>query len=600
MARKKKEEKKEYEWSEYQKKIFDFIEHGQGNLVVEASAGAGKTSTLVKCLDFIPKDKKVLLVAFNKDIVNVLSKKTKEYDNVEVRTLHSLGLKMIKSNVGDGIKGEPEVFKYDAYIRNNLKELSSINIFKLKGSERYRYTENIKKYINFGRCYLCQTVKDLNFIEERYEIDTIADEKEVAIDALRWGRNVLETLDYGDMVWLPTALNLKPYGALYDFIFIDECQDLNKAERELILRCVKMGTRIFSFGDAFQTVYSFSGSDPQSFEALKNIPNTTSLPLSISYRCADSIVDFAKKIVPSIEHNGDGRIGAIKYDVPLSDIKDGDMILCRNNAPLIQIYNEFLKMGKKCYIMGKDIGSNLKNVVKSTKKDELNISCLKDGVFARLYDDIFSERDKMMVRCCIDKKSAMESQPIQDRLDMIRALEVLSDGLRTAEELETRIDEIFPKRDKKNGIALSTIHKAKGLEADNVYIVCRSLMPSKSAKKDWEKAQEQNLIYVAYTRAKNTLGFIDEKDFESFTMGENAEKKLQYIESLTNRLYGKDKLLPISSPKDAEEIIKKARKVTTRIQSSATISMNEAKETNKINNFSDILRRRTKKITIKR
>ena len=58
--------------------------------------------------------------------------------------------------------------------------------------------------------------------------------------------------------------------------------------------------------------------------------------------------------------------------------------------------------------------------------------------------------------------------------------------------------------------------------------------------------------------------------------------------------------MPISSPKDAEEIIKKARKVTTRIQSSATISMNEAKETNKINNFSDILRRRTKKITIKR
>lgn len=600
MARKKKEEKKEYEWSPYQKRIFDFIEHGQGNLVVEASAGAGKTSTLVKCLDFIPKDKKVLLVAFNKDIVNVLSKKTKDYDNVEVRTLHSLGLKMIRSNVEGEIKAEPEVFKYDAYIRNNLKELSSINIFKLKGSERYRYTENIKKYVNFRRCYLCQTVKDLDFIEERYDIDTIADEKEVAVNVLRWGRNALETLDYGDMVWLPTVLNLKPYGALYDFIFIDECQDLNKAERHLILKCVKMGTRIFSFGDAFQTVYSFSGSDPQSFEQLKKIPNTISLPLSISYRCANSIVDFAKKIVPSIEQNGDGRIGAIRYDVPLSEVKDGDMILCRNNAPLIQIYNEFLKMGKKCYIMGKDIGSNLKNVVKSTKQDELNLSCLKDGVFARLYDDIFSERDKIMTRCEIDAKSAMESQPIQDRLDMIRALEVLSDGLKTAKELEERIDEIFPKKDSKSGIALSTIHKAKGLEADCVYIACRSLMPSKSAKKDWEILQEQNLIYVAYTRAKNVLGFIDEKDFESFTMGEKTEKKLQYIETLTNRLYGRSKLLPISSQKDAEEIVKRAKRVTTRIASSATISMDGAKEKNKINNFSDILKRRTKKISIKK
>ena len=42
-----------YEHSEYQKAIFDYIEHGQGHLVVEAAAGSGKTYTLVKSLDFI-------------------------------------------------------------------------------------------------------------------------------------------------------------------------------------------------------------------------------------------------------------------------------------------------------------------------------------------------------------------------------------------------------------------------------------------------------------------------------------------------------------------------------------------------------------------
>lgn len=40
-------------------------------------------------------------------------------------------------------------------------------------------------------------------------------------------------------------------------------------------------------------------------------------------------------------------------------------------------------------------------------------------------------------------------------------------------------------------------------------------MPSKSAKKDWEIKQEYNLMYVAYTRAKNTLGFIDEKNLNN-------------------------------------------------------------------------------------
>jgi type IV secretory pathway ATPase VirB11/archaellum biosynthesis ATPase len=72
MARKKKETNIEYPWSDYQKAIYKFIESGTGHLVVEASAGAGKTSTLIKCLDFIPEDKKVLFSAFNRDIVKEL------------------------------------------------------------------------------------------------------------------------------------------------------------------------------------------------------------------------------------------------------------------------------------------------------------------------------------------------------------------------------------------------------------------------------------------------------------------------------------------------------------------------------------------------
>ena len=184
MARKKKEERiQEYNWSKYQKAIFDYIEHGQGHLVVEAVAGSGKTSTLIKCLDFIPKNSKVLLTAFNTDIVNELKKKVKGRENVEVRTLHGLGLLFIKKNLPQ-VSAIPEPFKYESYIKNNIKELSSINTYSLKGREYYRYIENIKKYVDFGRFYLCQTEKDLDLIEARYDIETIADEKEVAINVM--------------------------------------------------------------------------------------------------------------------------------------------------------------------------------------------------------------------------------------------------------------------------------------------------------------------------------------------------------------------------------------------------------------------------------
>jgi DNA helicase-2/ATP-dependent DNA helicase PcrA len=595
MPRKKKEaEKIEYPWSPYQRAIFDYIEHEHGHLVVEAAAGSGKSTTLIKCLDFIPNNDKVLLTAFNTDIVNELKKKTSDRPNVEVRTLHGLGLLFIKKNIPQA-SAIPEPFKYDSFIKNNIKELTSINTYTLRGREYFRYLDNIKKFVDFGRYYLCQTVRDLDFIEERYGIDTIADEKEVALKVMEWGKNALETIDYTDMVWLPNVLYLKPLGLLFDFIMVDECQDMNKAERELVLKCFKMGTRMMSVGDSSQMLYAFSGGDPESFNALKSIPNTKCLPLSISYRCGKSIVDFAKKIVPTIEAADNAVDGQVVKNVSLDAVKDGDMILCRNNAPLVQIYNEFLKLGKKSFIRGKDIGNNLKAIVKSTKQDELNADCKADGVFVRLYDDLFVSRNKLMEKFGIDAETAMNSPQIQNKLDMINALEILAEGIKTSEEIIEKIDEIFPKRDKKDGISLSTIHKAKGLEANNVFIACDSLMPSKSAKKDWEIRQEYNLMYVAYTRAKHILGFIDEKDFEKFdTSNSNSIAILRRIEYQVNKVLGKTTKVIINE-ETAKSIVQNAKKIDKKIFTSSTIDFNtEKKSTRKVNSFANLLKNKKK------
>ena len=336
MGRKKKEEKP-IELSNYQLAIIDFIKNGQGNLVVEAAAGAGKTYTLIKCIEEIPGDKNILLTAFNSDIAKVLKRKAKDFYNVNVSTLHSLGRQMLQRNFTESSL-ELDEFKYKSYINTNIKSLSSINTYELGKRDFARYMSNIEAYINFGRAYLCQTVRDLDFIEDRYDIETIADEKEIALDALEYGKHNLEQIDYTDMIWLPNVLYCKPIGMQFDWIFLDEAQDLSVCQREILLKCRKINTRMCFFGDAEQSLYSFASSDPESFKRLKEIPNTTSLPLSISYRCAKNIVDFARKIVPSIECNNDGRNGEVKYDVPLSEVKDGDMVLCRNNAPLMKVY----------------------------------------------------------------------------------------------------------------------------------------------------------------------------------------------------------------------------------------------------------------------
>ena len=66
--------------------------------------------------------------------------------------------------------------------------------------------------------------------------------------------------------------------------------------------------------------------------------------------------------------------------------------------------------------------------------------------------------------------------------------------------------------EEKDGIELSTIHRAKGLEADNVFIICPSLIPSKLAKLPWQVEEEKHLQYVMCTRPKNTLNFVSEND----------------------------------------------------------------------------------------
>lgn len=58
------------------------------------------------------------------------------------------------------------------------------------------------------------------------------------------------------MIWLNNVLNITNINFQYDYILLDECQDLSNAQRELFFKFKKLGTRYFFFGDKNQCLYN--------------------------------------------------------------------------------------------------------------------------------------------------------------------------------------------------------------------------------------------------------------------------------------------------------------------------------------------------------
>lgn len=515
--------------SEYQKQIFDFVQHGNGNAVIKACAGSGKTSTLLMCMKLIPNNKRCLFIAFNKSIVEELANKIGQQPNCDIRTIHSLGYLMIQRNFNKTI--EIDEYKYKTYIKDNISKLTSISDdIKLTVKQIDDYVDNIAKLIDFSRFNLAQCVREIKEVAYTYDIPVSFDECEVALQCMEWGKQHTETVDFTDMVWLPYELSLLPQGLQYDWIFIDEAQDLSKMAVELFKRCFKRGTRFVASGDNDQSIYLFAGASSTAFEELNEIAHTQLFTLPITYRCSRKVTAYANALVPYIRPCDNAEEGEVKDNCHIYEIKCGDMVLSRSNAPLMQLYVKLLRQHVKCFIKGKDIGVNLIALINEIATDKLNANLKEDGLFVRLFEKMFNIRDLLMEKHNIDVYEATMSVTVMDLYDKISTLLILADYCQDKQDLIRQIENIF--QDEDDGICLSTIHKAKGLEATNVYIVCHSTMPSKSATHEWEKIQEKNLQYVAYTRAKRKLGFISEQEIRPLRSSIGSDKFLEDISNI--------------------------------------------------------------------
>lgn len=489
--------------STYQQAIMKWLDAEDGNAIISARAGSGKTSTLVMLADLLPTDSRAVFLAFNKNIATEL--KTRLPKNVESATFHSVCYRALartipESRSRDWVQGS----KMHSIIDTMVAADPRVNdvragIIKLVG------------LMKAGMLLPDAPCSEIVSIIETHEIDfqvdaawiTPADIISFARQALTLSNETLTTIDFDDMLYLTAIRSVMLQR--YSHVFIDEAQDTNTVQRALLARMLGATGRLIAVGDEAQAIYGFRGADSTAMAQLESQFACTRFPLSISYRCPASVVKLAQTIVPEIEPRPDAPEGTVSTleEFSLDDFRAEDFIVCRNTAPLAALAFRFVRAHKPVRMMGRDIGEGLIALIK--KMHATTLEQLDDKV----REWAIRERNKAM-----EKRLEAKAQRITDQEETIVAMcEGMPENERTVYALTARIRELFS--DGSNGAArttLATVHKAKGMEAHRVFILDPHLMPSRYAKLPWQLLQEHNLRYVAITRSLDTLHFLDSLD----------------------------------------------------------------------------------------
>lgn len=484
----------------YKQAVLETYLNTTSNIFVNATAGSGKTTMLLRLLEATPSYKESLFLAFNKSIVNELESRV--MGRGEVKTIHSKAYSTLLRNK----KCRFKLSKWRDYsICKKYLNFSE----KLDDKGVNARIMNISRIWNLIRVNLL-SINDMEGIQQaclRWDIDfdlSYYEDMKKFVEKIEEETNGLKVqsldIDFTDQLYLTWKYIPETLYQKYDVIFCDEAQDLNPLQRELILRMLKPNGRLVVCGDYSQAIYGFQGSSVDSFKAFENMPNTVSLPLSISYRCPRKVVEYARQYSENIEACDDAIDGVVRPGT-IEEVRAGDYVLCRNNLPLVESFIKLLKNGKKSLILGKDYGDGLLRIL-------LRVETVRD-----LINLLYEKREELKEKG-VNNFSANEAYV--SLLEKVEILKILFAEAGSMMKVRGMVEDIFSDDENKENIILSTIHKSKGLEADKVFLLgFHELIPSKYATTELALYGEKCLQFVAVTRAKKELIFIPYKSKEN-------------------------------------------------------------------------------------
>lgn len=502
-------------WSILQKAIFDWIRGGTGSAIVEAVAGSGKTTTICEGAKYMQGS--VCALAFNRSIAKELKDRFAPFPHITAGTVHKIGKDALVANLPHWIKIDGDKLKW--IFKDNLQTetnwIAQGNVCKLctmgkdAGAGIDFRAEDREAWQKLAEHFSIPAFQKSKTGAEEFDIIAMAI-KLLALSnndtkAIKNGKTMLR-IDFSDMIYLPILWNIPM--TKFDWVIVDEAQDLNLMRRLFIKAISKETTRHLIVGDTFQAVYGFTGADAKSMENMKETFSCVSFPLSICYRCSASVIEFAQTWMPYVEATPNAPLGSVTtldytkaMETPAEGFTCADVILCRNNAPIVKTAMQFIRANIPVKVEGNDLTAQLVNLANEFKGA---------GDLLAIRSEVTTASDERIAEAQAKERNGKASQ-IHDLSETLivfidRAIETHG----TFEEMLRTITGFFAPNfdngDKRDVLTLSTIHKAKGREWNRVFWLGREqFQPSKFAKLEWELGQEKNLCYVAATRAKLDL-----------------------------------------------------------------------------------------------
>lgn len=276
-----------------QRAFFLELEQAKYSLLVDAAAGSGKTSTIVHGANLVPTNQNIKFLAFNKNIQQELERRLPPH--VQTRTFHSDGFSVWRRFAGKSV-------------RCDANKCSAILKDMLKWSEFELYQSFVLRLVSSAKNSGIGTALAPDHPDAWFSIIThhnmILDSKDADEGiAIAHAREVLKRsvaqsghlVDFDDMLYMPLLKDLS-----FDrcnVVFVDEAQDTNGVQRALLKKMVAAPPygRLIAVGDPNQAIYGFRGADSDAMDLLEKEFSMLRLPLSVSFRCSQAVVQEAQK-----------------------------------------------------------------------------------------------------------------------------------------------------------------------------------------------------------------------------------------------------------------------------------------------------------------